>query len=107
MESKQSKKRGYHGQGGQKKMWQDKRNNKRLKIEEQAGEDGDKQEGYELKEIKIGSAKFEEYYSTQFSGIITEPAEFQLFIETLQNKLPVTFRVNPSLVNHEALIEMF
>lgn len=36
-----------------------------------------------------------------------QPEEFTNFKEMLKEKLPVTFRVNPGLKNHEALVAMF
>ena len=32
--------------------------------------------------------------------------EFELFKATLLEKLPVTFRINPSYINHETLTDM-
>jgi len=36
-----------------------------------------------------------------------EAEDFAKFYKTLQDKLPVTFRVNPGLMNYQALITMF
>ena len=54
----------------------------------------------------VGSAKFDEYYSKQFASLMDKD-EFALFRATLQEKLPVTFRLNPVLYGHKALVEMF
>jgi hypothetical protein len=42
--------------------------------------------------FKMGSAKFDKYYKTQFPWM--DEAEFKDFTSTLQEKLPVTYRVN-------------
>lgn len=87
-------------------MWQNKRNNKRQKTQD--NQDGDKKNtDYELNSFDIGSKKFEEYYRAQFEQFMKDEDEFQLFYKTLQNKLPVAFRVNPSLVNYESLVDLF
>ena len=61
-------------------------------------------ERYDLREIKVGNDKFHEYYKRQFKDVIQTDAEFDEFEKTLYDKLPVTFRVNPGLNNHEAMI---
>jgi 16S rRNA C967 or C1407 C5-methylase (RsmB/RsmF family) len=53
----------------------------------------------------MGSDKFDSYYKTQFPWMSSE--EFSKFALTLQEKLPVTFRVNQTEVNHETVCEMF
>lgn len=88
-------------------MWADKRNKKRQRTEENQDVQVERQKDYELNNYKIGSMKFEEYYRTQFGEIIKTEEEFQLFIKTLGDKLPVTFRINPGLLNYEALVSLF
>jgi hypothetical protein len=39
--------------------------------------------------------------------VIPNEEEFKLFFKTLQDKLPVTFRINPSLVNYQSLVTLF
>ena len=53
----------------------------------------------------MGSEKFDGYYKAQFPWMSAE--EFTVFTQTLQEKLPVTFRVNQTEVNHETVCEMF
>jgi len=55
----------------------------------------------------MGCPKFDEYYGKQFASIIKSEEEFKHFKETLLEKLPVTFRVNPILLGHERVVEMF
>ena len=55
----------------------------------------------------MGCPKFDEYYRRQFADIITTDEEFELFKNTLLEKLPVTFRVNPILMGHERVVDMF
>ena len=59
-----------------------------------------------MREYVVGSAKFNEYYSRQFEGVL-DAKEFVRFKDTLIEKLPVTFRINPGLSNHESLVKMF
>jgi len=59
MEQNKKDKR-YHGKGGGKRMWEDKRSKKRQKT----GEEGRDDSQYVLKTYTIGSEKFEEYYRT-------------------------------------------
>lgn len=54
----------------------------------------------------MGSPKFDEYYQRQFRHIFAD-GDFEAFRATLLEKLPVTFRVNPSLLGHSNLIAMF
>lgn len=56
-------------------------------------------EPYEIATYKIGSDRFDEYYRTQFGEIIKTDAEFKQFLETLYDKLPVTFRLNSAEPN--------
>ena len=60
-----------------------------------------------MSNYEIGSKKFEEYYRPQFKEILPSDEEFERFIKTLKDKLPVTFRVNPSLVNYQEMIKLF
>lgn len=60
-----------------------------------------------MKTYVMGCPKFDEYYSRQFEEIITTKEEFELFKNTLLEKLPVTFRVNPILMGHERVVNMF
>ena len=53
----------------------------------------------------MGSAKFDKYYKTQFPWM--DEAEFKDFTSTLQEKLPVTYRVNQTEVNHETVCDLF
>ena len=53
----------------------------------------------------MGSDKFDSYYKSQFPSMSAD--EFNKFTLTLQEKLPVTFRVNQTEVNHETVCEMF
>ena len=55
----------------------------------------------------MGCPKFDEYYRRQFEEIIPTEEEFELFKNTLLEKLPVTFRVNPILMGHERVVNMF
>ena len=64
------------------------------------------EEEYELRNYVVGSAKFDEYYSKQFASLMDKD-EFSQFRSTLQEKLPVTFRLNPVLYGHSALVDMF
>ena len=107
--------RGYFGGGGFKKMWKDKRERKQQRKNEEQDErmrvnrgEAPKDRGtYELREYKVGNDKFNEYYRRQFADIIQSEEEFEEFKKTLQDKLPVTFRVNPGLINHQKVVEMF
>lgn len=36
-----------------------------------------------------------------------DDSTFAQFYQTLQNKLPVTFRINPGMPNYQALVHMF
>lgn len=85
-----------------KTKWQ-KHPNKRFRVQDGQeankrfkGQDGQEaargEPDYELNEFKLGSPKFDLYYQQQlpFMG----PEEFLRFTSTLQEKLPVTFRVN-------------
>ena len=88
-------------------MWEEKKS-KRQKLNQDENDQDKKQNAdYELHSYSIGSKQFEEYYRAQFRDIIPDDEEFQKMYKTLQDKLPVTFRVNPSLVNYEAMVEMF
>ena len=49
-----------------------------------------------MREYSTDSPKFDEYYSKIFEEIMTKE-EFVLFKQVLQEKLPVTFRVNPGV----------
>ena len=63
-------------------------------------------EPYEIATYKIGSDRFDEYYRTQFGNIIKTDAEFKKFVETLYEKLPVTFRLNSAEPNIEKVSNM-
>ena len=67
----------------------------------------DKEGDYELKNYVMGCPKFDEYYSKQFGSVIETKEEFKHFKETLLEKLPVTFRVNPILMGHARVVNMF
>ena len=100
-----SKKRNFSGRGGgHRNVWKDRRDRKRQKTDEDKSAD---RTNYEKKEYSIGSKKFDEYYSRQFKSIITSEDEFDKFKKTLYDKLPVTFRINSQLANHQALVDMF
>lgn len=112
--NKKQNKRHYGG-GGHASIWQEKRDKKRQRL---ANEEDDKQRElrgedkrdritYTLNEYTIGNVKFDEYYRKQFEGIITTEEEFTEFKNTLYEKLPVTFRANPGLINYEKIVEMF
>ena len=73
---RQNKKRNYGG-GGQKDFLKNKRQNK-------GNEGGDGNEAnYTMKEIKLGSAYFDEYYKEMFKSCIPTAEEFELFKNTL------------------------
>jgi len=84
--------------------WHDKREKKRQHKEQdehQSAENEDpyhNKEDYKQMEFKIGSPKFDEYYQKQFPFLSKE--EFVLFTKTLQEKLPVTFRINQTEIHH-------
>lgn len=104
MESKKRNFSGRGGKGGHRNTWKDRRDRKRQRTDEDQGDD---RANYEKKEYAIGSKRFDEYYARQFKSIITSEDEFDKFKKTLYDKLPVTFRVNPSLPNHQAMVAMF
>ena len=100
--------------GKQPVNWGEKRDKKRLKAQEL--EQGIN-EPYEISKYTIGSDKFNEYYKVSFGSqslkvaifltaflfdflkrvfaeVIPTEKEFQKFVKTLYDKLPVTFRIN-------------
>jgi len=83
--------------------WKEKREKKKNAQKRQ--ETGEPAEHYEINQFNIGSAKFDEYYTKQFKGILDE-AEFKQFVDTLYEKLPVTFRVQTANVNFEKVCDM-
>ena len=102
-EKRKNKRQQGFGGHGFKKIYKDKREKKRQRREENeaiARGEKPKNEDYELTGYKIGSAKFDEYYRVQFKDVIKSDDEFEKFKSTLYEKLPVTFRVNPGLVNY-------
>lgn len=78
-----------------------------------AGEWAPAQDDFGLeKEHQVGSHLFNLYYFRQLRSVFegennytsyTECPQFLRFKEVLVTKLPVTFRVNPSLHNHQQL----
>jgi len=99
----------------------DKRNKKRAKQNNEAEATAQKETGTENKALDkrdadnpgysdkfytIGSPKFDEYYKTQFKGIVDD-AEYEVFVKTLQEKLPVTFRINSGELGFERVSNMF
>ena len=53
----------------------------------------------------MGNENFDYYYQLQFKDVLSTE-QYQDFKNTLLEKLPVTFRVNPSLMRHETVVEM-
>ena len=52
------------------------------KEPEEFKEDDREQTGYSQQIYKVGSPKFDEYYKTQFKGIVDDQ-EYELFVKTL------------------------
>ena len=105
---KNKRQQGFGGHGF-KKIYNDKREKKRQRREEdERVARGEKPQNadYELIGYKIGSAKFDEYYKIQFKDIIKTDDEFETFKKTLYEKLPVTFRINPGLINFKEMVKM-
>jgi len=84
LDKKQKKKQKYKEQ----KFRQKKHSQK--KQQAQAGEQ------YSLDLYKIGSPKFDQFYQRQLPQM--DAKEFSEFNLKLQERLPVTFRVNPNLL---------
>ena len=56
---------------------------------------------YKSKLIQIGSEIFDEYYLKQFVPKVLSNDEFAKFKHALTQKLPVTYRLNPSVNNYK------
>ena len=101
------------GGGGKKRKapgkidWAEKRENKRLKRQDAEKWKEHDREEYELSPVlDLNSPKFNEYYLKQFASIM-DANEFQdKFLKTLQEKLPVTFRVNSGEVGFSKVCNM-
>lgn len=52
------------------------------------------------------SPKFNEYYSKQFAHIMGSDEFYSQFLKTLQEKLPVTFRINSGEVGFDKVCAM-
>lgn len=56
--------------------------------------------------LDLNSPKFNEYYLKQFEGVMDEHTFHEKFLKTLQEKLPVTFRINSGEVGFEKVCSM-
>ena len=82
--------------------WSEKREKKRQKQQErQNGVDP-----YEISQYTIGSDRFNEYYKRIFVDVMPTEEEFGTFLQTLYDKLPVTFRINSGEAGFERLSQM-
>ena len=87
--------RGYHDKREQKRL----RKERLEKIEN--GELVVEERDETVNHIQIGSKVFDDYYQRMFPGM-----DYQPFIDTLKDKLPVTFRVNPGQLNHQDMVKI-
>lgn len=56
--------------------------------------------------LDLNSPRFNEYYSKQFAAIMDTTEFHEKFLKTLQEKLPVTFRVNSGEVGFAKVCNM-
>ena len=115
MEQKKRKfNKGKRGNKHGKTNWADRRRRKR-----QRNEGNNNREEYEKKPIVMDSTKFDLYYRKVLdpilnSGNATEEADiiknkdedFKQFLALLKQKLPITFRVNPSCTGFESVTSL-
>jgi len=59
-----------------------------------------------MSNYKIGSDRFNEYYKKIFANVMPTEEEFGTFLQTLYDKLPVTFRLNSGEASFQAVSEI-
>jgi hypothetical protein len=101
---KSTRKRKHKKAFGGQVNWQEKRAKKRAKKQEM--ESGAPIEPYKIDTFVIGSEKFNEYYTRLFKDVIKSEDEFKHFLQTLYDKLPVTFRLNSGAASFSRVSQM-